>query len=482
MQNYFGDYFSGYFSTALPEYYSLEANPEAGVETIVKNYEGYGLPSINSPEQDLRVLELGIGAGAVSIVLARKYPKLITLASAPSCRVQDLLFQRLRPLIADLTLVKAHELNKPLNSTYDLIVFHPTFSPPVCLRSLLRTLRSFLKPGGQVLVPGLQVLQQAHWTALAKEILEDSLTRLEQGRVADFEATISLAALRPSGANNACFVTEEFIQHSLRTLGFNPTLTPSKAKSSLISHVHPEGRLCHLLATLSSEVTIPEGWISDSDQRIFEAVLPYTMTVPERVLCLIQAIQYVEKMKIPGSFVECGVWKGGSSMTAALALLREGSSSRELFLFDTYEGMSPPTEHDVTNDGLAAAAILAEQPKDKSNHFWAYSPLEDVKCNLQSTGYPMNRIHFIKGKVEDTIPATLPGEIALLRLDTDWYESTIHELRHLYPLLRSGGILIIDDYGYWKGSKQAVDEYFATLREAPKLHEIDEVARYCVKP
>ena len=91
------------------------------------------------------------------------------------------------------------------------------------------------------------------------------------------------------------------------------------------------------------------------------------------------------------------------------------------------------------------------------------------------------RIHFVEGKVEDTIPATLPKRVALLRLDTDWYESTRHELCHLYPLLSRHGILVIDDYGHWQGARQAVDEYFAAQGQPVYLHRVDYTARLVVK-
>lgn len=98
---------------------------------------------------------------------------------------------------------------------------------------------------------------------------------------------------------------------------------------------------------------------------------------------------------------------------------------------------------------------------------------------MQSTNYPAEMLVFIKGKVEDTIPKTMPKHIALLRLDTDWYESTKHELLHLYPLLSKSGVLIIDDYGYWAGSKKAVDEYFS--KGEMLLNRIDYTSRIAIK-
>lgn len=187
--------------------------------------------------------------------------------------------------------------------------------------------------------------------------------------------------------------------------------------------------------------------------------LPFTMAPPTVVLNAIRAAESIAVRGIPGAVVECGVWRGGASMAMALRLQSLGQA-RDFFLYDTFDGMSEPTADDTDPAGLPAAQLLQNSPKDEHNHIWAYAPFEKVRQNFESTGYPGERLHFIQGKVEDTIPATLPEKIALLRLDTDWYASTKHELAHLYPLLESGGVLILDDYGYWSGAKKAADEYF----------------------
>lgn len=213
---------------------------------------------------------------------------------------------------------------------------------------------------------------------------------------------------------------------------------------------------------------------------IFSKVTPYTMTSPERVIGLCDAVRYVVANRIEGAIVECGVWRGGSSMAAALMLADLGVTERDLHLFDTFEGMSEPGEHDRrASDAAAAAELLAATGRDAK--VWAYSPLDEVRRNLASTGYPADRLHFVQGKVEDTIPANAPEAIALLRLDTDWYESTRHELEHLFPRLASGGVLIIDDYGAWEGARRAVDEYISGNNVRILLNRIDETGRVGVK-
>jgi hypothetical protein len=221
--------------------------------------------------------------------------------------------------------------------------------------------------------------------------------------------------------------------------------------------------------------------LTDDERAILHRIAAYTMTSIERQLALIQAVRQVVRRGIAGCVVECGVWRGGSSMAAALALLEEGDRSRDLYLFDTFEGMTKPLDVDRTADGTPAQVHL-DRDVNRTGHVWAVADIEGVGQNMISTGYPPERIHLVKGPVEATLPSRgPPGPIALLRLDTDWYESTRHELRHLFPLLSEGGILIIDDYGHWAGARKAVDEYFAGQPRPYRMHRIDYTGRLIVK-
>jgi O-methyltransferase len=212
-----------------------------------------------------------------------------------------------------------------------------------------------------------------------------------------------------------------------------------------------------------------------ADRALMARVRPYTMTSLERVTGLSHAVRYLVRARIPGAMAECGVWKGGSVMAVALTLLELGEV-RDLYLFDTFEGMTPPTDRDITYAGVTAAELLASP----TGRMRCDAAMDLVRSALASTGYPMDRVHLIQGRVEDTLPGLAPDRLALLRLDTDFYASTAHELEHLYPRVSAGGILVVDDYGAWQGARQAVDEYFHDT--AVLLHRLDWTGRLVMKP
>jgi len=230
------------------------------------------------------------------------------------------------------------------------------------------------------------------------------------------------------------------------------------------------------------EKSLPPDLMGDKEfMEVFTACKPYTMTSPERLYSLCQSMRYIAANSIPGDVAECGVWKGGSSMFIALMAIRLGIQDRQLWLYDTFEGMSEPGEEDKDHSGVSAKQQLDKADRNVSESVWCYSSLDEVKANMARTGYDPSRLHFIQGKVEDSIPATMPDALALLRLDTDWYASTYHELIHLYPLLNGGGVLIIDDFGHWEGAKKAVLQYFSERNMKPLLHRIDETGRILIK-
>lgn len=213
--------------------------------------------------------------------------------------------------------------------------------------------------------------------------------------------------------------------------------------------------------------------------RLFNKYKKYTMTSKQRMLALYNSVHYIRDNNIIGDFVECGVWKGGSSMLM-IDLIKKLALDKNAYMFDTFTGMTNPSIHDVDHKGISASTYLNQV--EKYPNVAAKSLLEDVTFYFKKENLLSERCHFIKGDVLDTIPLNSPEKISILRLDTDWYKSTYHELLHLYPKLVSGGILIVDDYGHWKGAKKAVDEYFDSLSFKPFLNVIDYTGRLIIKP
>lgn len=223
--------------------------------------------------------------------------------------------------------------------------------------------------------------------------------------------------------------------------------------------------------------------IIDNDERfkkIYDKSKKFTMTSKERMYALYKSVEYVIKNNIPGDFVECGVWRGGSTMLIAYTLIELNVTNRAIYLYDTFEGMAQPTEFDygIANKQNRASEKWKKKQKNEINK-WCYASLSEVENNMALTKYPLGNIVFIKGKVEESIPEIMPAKISILRLDTDWYESTKHELIHLFPILMNKGVLIIDDYGYWAGAKKAVDEYFT--KGQVLLNRIDSTGRIGIK-
>jgi O-methyltransferase len=224
----------------------------------------------------------------------------------------------------------------------------------------------------------------------------------------------------------------------------------------------------------------------DRDNEIVARASRYSMTGEARLRALVDAVRYCVTRDVPGDFAECGVWRGGSVLAMILTLQDLGAEDRDIHLFDTFEGMTEPTEHDVSTIDPPARETW-EQAVSRNRRPWEelFNPEvfseTAVREMLLATGYPERRLHLVRGAVEETLPGHAPEGLALLRLDTDWYESTRHELVHLYPRLAEGGVLIVDDYGHWAGAKRAVDEYFGEREPPLELREIDYTGRIAVK-
>jgi len=216
---------------------------------------------------------------------------------------------------------------------------------------------------------------------------------------------------------------------------------------------------------------------------ILDSVRPYSMTTVERLYALWSSVRYLLDAGIDGDFVETGVWRGGSMMLVAREILRAGAAPRQLWLYDTFTGLPRPNaELDV--DVLGNRAIDGWQARnlDGDNSVWAYADETEVRRNMASTGYPAERLRFVAGKVEATIPTQAPDHIAMLRIDTDWHVSYAHVLNTLYDRVVPGGVVLFDDYGHFLGARQAVDEFRRTRGIHQPLVRIDYSCRMLIKP
>jgi hypothetical protein len=225
--------------------------------------------------------------------------------------------------------------------------------------------------------------------------------------------------------------------------------------------------------------------LTKEEAEILEQARPYTMTSRERLLANMDAVAYVVARGIPGALVECGVWRGGSTLAMIRTLQRLEVDDRDIYLYDTFEGMTLPTDADTSRFEPPALTQWEQTQAGETPWADAFGPdafdVDGVRALLAETGYPQERLHVVVGPVEQTIPGASPMQIALLRLDTDWYESTRHELMHLYPVLTDGGVLIIDDYGHWDGARRAVDEYFRDHASPLLLNRVDYTGRAAIK-
>jgi O-methyltransferase len=227
--------------------------------------------------------------------------------------------------------------------------------------------------------------------------------------------------------------------------------------------------------------------LDERDREIVGNAMPHTLTGVARIVALVDAVRYCVHNEVPGAFAECGVWRGGSVLAMILTLQDLGLSDRDLYLFDTFTGPTEPTEDDVSGRQEPALKTWRRyQERNATPWGEAFHPTifneEIVRRTVTSTGYPVERLHFVAGRVEETVPDRAPEQLAILRLDTDFYASTRHEMVHLYPRLVRGGVLIVDDYGHWQGARRAVDEHLAAQATAPLLTWIDYTAKIGVKP
>jgi hypothetical protein len=205
----------------------------------------------------------------------------------------------------------------------------------------------------------------------------------------------------------------------------------------------------------------------------FWSILPevhdFTQLTVEPMWSLYEAVRYIIAKGIKGDFVECGVFFGGASMLIAKTLLALNDTSRDLWLYDSFQGfVGKQAKDDITWYGDSITMRLPDFDTIAMD-------------NIASTGYPPEKIKLVKGDIEKTAVENQNGQIALLRLDTDTYHSTRAELEHFYPKLVQGGALIIDDYGHALGARRATDEYLLDPSRRILLQRVNFANRLGVK-
>lgn len=221
--------------------------------------------------------------------------------------------------------------------------------------------------------------------------------------------------------------------------------------------------------------------LSKKDDDLIHLVKNYSMTPKIRIYNLLQALRHLKIKKIEGDYVECGVWKGGNILLFKKFLENEDTINRNIYAFDTFEGMTVPDKNDFEISTNNTAIKLLQKDKNKETNVWGICSLDQVKRNISKHTKDLKNINFVKGAVEKTLNENknIPEKISLLRLDTDWYQSTRKELEVLYEKVSSGGIIIIDDYGHWGGSRKAVDEFFSD--KYVWMHYVDYACRLIIK-
>lgn len=217
---------------------------------------------------------------------------------------------------------------------------------------------------------------------------------------------------------------------------------------------------------LTKKLLRPSDWFA------LKRIEPYTMVGHSRLYDLIDLLTLMEKNNLAGAVVECGVWKGGAAAIMARAIKRFGGR-RQLWLFDSFVGLPAPSEAD-------GPAATKQYEADRGE-----SAVADVEEAMRKLKIDLKFVHIVPGWFDQTLPRekTNIGPIALLRLDSDWYESTQICLETLYDQVVPGGYVVVDDYGSWPGAKQAVDEFLANrLAERINLRPLSDGSVFWIKP
>ena len=200
-------------------------------------------------------------------------------------------------------------------------------------------------------------------------------------------------------------------------------------------------------------------------------VMPYSLVGVGGLEVTYKTVKNVCEQDIPGDIVELGVARGGCAALMASVMFDKylcGRIKRKLWMFDSYEGLPDPTDMDF-NSELGDGTGNHVRPLPKGSCLGQLDEVKDLMFN--KNGFPRDRIEFIKGWFDDTVPVTKKEiqQIAILRIDGDWYESTKCCLENLYDKVASGGCIIVDDYQSCYGCRRAVDEFVQNMELNPQI-------------
>jgi O-methyltransferase len=223
---------------------------------------------------------------------------------------------------------------------------------------------------------------------------------------------------------------------------------------AFIRNLHPATRPASLLDALRAVRTTLQ-------------VKDYTAVLPLRLGNLHRLAREIDRSSIPGDVVECGVYNGGSAALMASVCVRS-PLERTIWLFDSFEGLPPPTE----KDGAQA----------RTCGWWCHGDLSKVRAVFSRMRIPKSRFRIVKGWFHDTFPSAEVGDIALLHIDADWYDSVRLCLERFYDSVQPGGYVDVDDYGHWEGCRRATDEFLRERGITAALTRVDYTGRYFQKP
>lgn len=220
---------------------------------------------------------------------------------------------------------------------------------------------------------------------------------------------------------------------------------------------------------------------SQEDLEELDKVNDISLTSLPNKWSLLQSLNYIKNNNVEGDIVETGVFKG-ANLVLIKNFLDKSNLNKKIYAYDTYAGQPQPSNLDFDLKGTNMIDKFSDLKK--KNIVPVYCSLEDVKSNIKKyCNNDLGKITFVKGKVEETLDdqSNIPKKISLLRLDTDFYDSIKKSLEVLYPRLVKGGVLIIDDYGHFKGAKIATDNFFKDEKKI-WMHRVDYTCRLMIKP